>query len=176
MKDSTNNAIIIAHGDVDGMVCAALLIRKEKSNCDLFFSNAKNIAFSLGRILKIQRKPARVYIADIPAGSEAVENVEALVNDDGVDVYWIDHHPWYGDDLRNRLDNVCKEVVYNEALSTPAGALMGRWLKDDDPYCGQIGQLCYAFDKGTEWERNWFRLLATYVGNSKREVLEQLLF
>ena len=175
MKDSSGKAIIIAHGDVDGMVCAAQLIRKEKSNCELVFSNAKYIASSLKRILKAQDKPNRVYIADIPADSKAVENVEALV-DDGVDVYWIDHHPWSGDDLMSRLGNVCKEVVYNEAVSTPAGVLMGSWLKEEDPYFDQVGQLCYAFDKGTDWERNWFRLLATHIGKSDREVLERLAY
>lgn len=175
MKDSNNNTIIIAHGDVDGMVCAAQLIRKEKSNCDLFFSNAKYIASSLNRILKAQKKPTLIYIADIPADSKAVEKVEKLA-ENGVDVYWIDHHPWSGDDLISRLNNVCKEVVYNESLSTPAGALLGRWLKEEDSYFDQIGQLCYAFDKGTDWERKWFRLLATYIGKSDREVLERLAY
>lgn len=175
MGDSSGKAIIIAHGDVDGMVCAAQLIRKEKSNCELVFSNAKYIASSLKRILTVQNKPNRVYIADIPANSKAVENVEALAND-GVDVYWIDHHPWSGNDLMSRLNSVCKKVVYNEALSTPAGVLMGSWLKEEDPYYDKIGQLCYAFAKGTDWERKWFRLLATYIGKSDRIVLERLAY
>jgi len=175
MKGSNNKAIIFAHGDVDGMVCAAQLIRKEKSNCELFFSNAKYIASSLNHILKAQKKPTLIYIADIPADSKAVEKVEKLA-ESGVDVYWIDHHPWSGENLISRLNNVCKEVVYNESLSTPAGALLGRWLKEEDPYYDKIGQLCYAFDKGTEWERNWFRLLATYIGKSDRQVLERLAY
>ncbi len=88
MKDSNNNAIIIAHGDVDGMVCAAQLIRKEKSNCELFFSNAKYIASSLNRILKAQKKPTIIYIADIPADSKAVEKVEKLA-ENGVEGFAI---------------------------------------------------------------------------------------
>jgi hypothetical protein len=38
----------------------------------------------------------------------------------------------------------------------------------------QVGRICYAYEKGTEWERNWFRLLASYVGRSNRTILERL--
>ncbi len=65
-----SKAIIITHGDVDGMVCAAQLIRREKSNCNLFFSNAKYIKSSLYRILQSSQKPVRVYVSDIPANME----------------------------------------------------------------------------------------------------------
>ena len=53
---------------------------------------------------------------------------------------------------------------------------MARWLKDEDHYYDQIGKICYAYEKGTEWERNWFRLLSSYIGNSDRDVLERLAF
>ena len=70
----------------------------------------------------------------------------------------------------------CEHVVYNEAMSTPAGILLGRWLADEDPYCDRVGRICYAHEKGTPWERNWFRLLASYVGRSGKAALERLAY
>lgn len=169
-----NKSVIITHGDVDGMICAAQLIRKEKSNCDLFFSNAKFIATHLNGILNSQQEPERIYISDIPANSNA-EKAIAVLAKNGSEVFWIDHHPW-PDGLKEKIEKHCTQLVYNESMATPAGVLTGKWLKEEDPYYDQIGRICYAFEKGSDWERKWFKLLATYIGKSDREVLERLAY
>ncbi|MHB9068754.1 MAG: hypothetical protein ACYC54_00130 [Sedimentisphaerales bacterium] len=169
-----SNSTIITHGDVDGMVCAAQLIRREKLNCDLSFSNAKYIKSTLARILRSSQRPPRIYISDIPANSDVVKVMSVLL-ENGTEIFWIDHHPWEPG-VKEQIEKYCKKVVYNESLQTPAGILMARWLKDEDPYYDQIGKICYAYEKGTEWERNWFRLLSSYIGNSDRDVLERLAF
>ena len=169
-----SNASIITHGDVDGMVCAAQLIRREKSKCNLSFSNAKYIKSSLSRILRLSQKPSRIYISDIPANLEVVK-ILSVLSENGTDIFWIDHHPWQ-DGVREGIESYCTKIVYNESLQTPAGILMGGWLKDKDPYYDQIGKICYAYEKGTKWERSWFRLLTSYIGNSDRDVLERLAY
>lgn len=171
---SNSNAVIITHGDVDGMVCAAQLIRHEKSKYELIFSNAKYVNSSLVRIVKSSQIPSRIYISDIPANSKSTKLLSAL-SQKGADLYWVDHHPWENG-IKANIESICKEVVYNESLQTPAGILMGRWLKDKDPYYEQIGNICYAYEKGTEWERNWFLLLSSYIGKSQNDVLERLAF
>jgi hypothetical protein len=171
---ANSNAAIITHGDVDGMVCAAQLIRREKSNCDLIFSNAKYIKSSLYRILRSSQKTSRVYVSDIPANLEVVKILPAL-SENGTEIFWIDHHPWQ-DGVMEGIENYCTCIVYNESLQTPAGVLMGKWLKDEDPYYDQIGKICYAYEKGIEWERRWFRLLSSYIGNSDQDVLERLAY
>ncbi len=168
------DALIITHGDVDGMVCAAQLIRREKSQCELRFSNAKYIKPALARILRSSRKPRRIYISDIPPNAEVIKIISTL-KEHRTKVFWIDHHPWE-DDVREQIGNSCDKVIYNESLQTPAGILMGRWLKDEDPYYDQMGNICYAYEKGTEWERSWFRLLSSYIGNSTQDVLERLAY
>jgi len=165
---------IITHGDVDGMVCAAQLIRREKSECNLSFSNAKYIKSSLSRVLRSSQKPSRVYVSDIPANLEVVKILSAL-SENGTKIFWIDHHPWK-DGVKKQIENYCEKIIYHESLQTPAGILMGGWLKDEDPYYDQIGKICYAYEKGTEWERSWFRLLSSYIGNSKQDVLERLAY
>ena len=167
-------AVVITHGDVDGMVCAAQLIRREKSDCEIQFSNARWVGSKLRSILRREELPKRVYVTDIPADGGAVETVEQLARK-GVSVFWIDHHPWPAGALERMLV-ACEHVVYNEAMSTPAGILLGRWLADEDPYCDRVGLICYAYEKGTPWERNWFRLLASYVGRSGKAVLERLAY
>ena len=169
-----SNSAIITHGDVDGMVCAAQLVRHEKSNCDLSFSNAKYIKSTLARILRTSQRPPKIYISDIPANSDVVKVMSAL-SENGTEIFWVDHHPWEPG-VKEQIEKYCKKVVYNESLQTPAGILMARWLKGEDLYYEQIGKICYAYEKGTEWERNWFRLLSSYIGNSDRGVLERLAF
>ncbi len=97
------------------------------------------------------------------------------LSENGTEIFWIDHHPWQ-DGVKEAMQDYCVRIVYNESMQTPAGILMGDWLKDEDPYYDQIGKICYAYEKGTEWERSWFRLLSSYVGNSDRDVLERLAY
>ena len=169
-----SNTTIITHGDVDGMVCAAQLILREKSDCDLSFSNAKYINFALNKILRSSQRPSRVYVSDIPANLEVAKALSAL-SGNGTEIFWIDHHPWE-DGVKEQIEDYCEKIVYNESLQTPAGILMGRWLEDEDPYYDQISNICYAYQKGTDWERSWFRLLSSYIGNSDRNVLERLAY
>jgi hypothetical protein len=172
--ESKDKAVIITHGDIDGMVCGAQLIRLEKSNCNLVFSNARYVNSALYQILKSNKISNRLYIADIPANPKT-ESILAVLVKNNVEVIWIDHHPW-PDDLKARIEELGISLVYNEGMDTPAGILIGRWLKEKDSYCYQIGKICYAYNKGTDWERNWFKLLASYTAKSDREVLERLAY
>lgn len=165
-------ALIITHGDVDGMTCAAQLIRREQSDYQVQYSNAQWIARKLLSALK--HPPTRLYVTDIPADEPAVEAVQAL-KEVGVEVFWIDHHPWPPTVLE-KLQRLCQHIEYNEALSTPAGVLLARWLASDDHYYAGIGNICYAGEKGTPWERDWFRLLSSYVGKCDNGLLERLAF
>ena len=140
---------IITHGDVDGMVCAAQLIRREKSKCNLSFSNAKYIKSSLSRILRSSQKPSRVYVSDIPANLEVVK-ILSVLSENGTEIFWIDHHPWK-DGVKEQIEIYCEKIIYHESLQTPAGILMGQWLKGEDTYYDQIGKICYAYEKGTDW-------------------------
>ena len=170
----TDVALIITHGDVDGMTCAAQLIRHESGQCEVLYSNAHYIVGKLSQVLRRKPLPERLYITDIPADENVPEVIEKLTKS-GVAVFWIDHHPW-PEGLDGRLAKFCSKLIHNVAMSTPAGVLVGQWLGETDPYCQQISRICYAYEKGTHWERNWFRLLASYVGKSTQVVLERLAF
>jgi hypothetical protein len=168
-----SDVAVVTHGDVDGMTCAAQLIRRERGNCRIIFSNARWITHHLSQLAK-DSLPGRIYITDIPANVRAAAVVRALVQG-GAEVHWIDHHPW-PEGLVERLRHLGAHIEHNVALNTPAGALLGGWLKSEDPYCEQISRICYASKQGTDWERNWFLLLASYVAKCDRAVLERLAF
>jgi len=170
----TDSALIITHGDVDGMVCAAQLIRRERGNCEVVFSNGRWIARKLEAVLRPQEKPRRVYVTDIPADAKAAAVVTQLMGA-GTEVCWIDHHPW-ADGLVAQMQAICTKLIYNEALSTPAGILLGEWLGKEDSYCQQIASICYAYETGTAWQRDWFRLLSSCVGKAGQPTLDRLAF
>ena len=170
----TDSALIITHGDVDGMVCAAQLIRRERGNCEVVFSNARWIARKLDAVLCSQETPRRVYVTDIPVDAQAATFVVQLTGA-GTEVYWVDHHPW-ADGLVAQVQAICTRLVYNEAMSTPAGILLGHWLGEEDPYCRQIASICYAYETGTAWQRDWFRLLSSCIGKAGRPMLDRLAF
>jgi hypothetical protein len=154
------------------MTCAAQLIRHEGGDCELQFSNARWIASKLTALAEREDRPARIYITDIPANVGCVPAARQLAQS-GVEIYWFDHHPWE-EDLVADLRQACAEIVHRPAIQYPAGILLGMWLDAQDPYCGQIGRICYASERGTPWERDWFRLLSSYVGKGDRAVLERL--
>jgi hypothetical protein len=161
-------SVIITHGDVDGMVCAAQLMRREKSNCQIHFSNARWVHRKLSCLEA--DAVSRLYIADIPASVSAVRIVEELIGR-GIEVHWIDHHPC-DSGLVERLKRSCTRVEYNDELRTPAGVLLGRWLSGEDVHYLRIANICYCSEKGSEWERNWFRLLSSYTGKRDESVLD----
>ena len=167
--------VIITHGDVDGMVCAAQLIRRAKAKPEVLFSNGRWIASKLRAISRRERLPDEVYVTDIAAGAETVSAAGNLA-ERGVAIYWIDHHPWSGDGVLDQMVAVCERVIHNASLQTPAGVLLGQWLGAEDPYCDRIGRICYAGETGTPWERDWFRLLSTYVGECEQSILDRLAY
>ena len=65
-------------------------------------------------------------------------------------------------------------VIASATPMSPAGFLAGQWLGKSDPHCEKIGRICYAYEHGSDWERNWFRLLASHIGNGQKDVLERL--
>lgn len=166
------SVLIATHGDVDGMTCAAQILRIEGMECELLYSNASHISDHLAGIARRATPPVSVYVADIPADSEAAASVETL-SASGAVVHWIDHHPW-PDGLQQRLKNAGTHIIYREGLRYPAGVLLGEWLADRDPYCRRIANICYASKNGSEWERDWFRLLSSQVARCGRDVLERL--
>ena len=168
----SETAVIVTHGDVDGMTCAAQLIRRERGECRIVYSNATWVARHLQRVL--ESHPSRVYITDIPCNERAADVAEQMTAQ-GAGVHWIDHHGWSGE-LLDRMNRSCARVIHNEAINTPAGVLLGAWLKDEVPYCVRVGRICYASERGTDWERDWFRLLSSYVGRSDRAVLDRLAY
>jgi hypothetical protein len=118
--------------------------------------------------------PRRVYVTDIRADTQAARFVAELTGA-GTQVNWVDHHPW-ADGLVAQMQSICTKLVYNDAMNTPAGILLGQWLGEEDPYCRQIGAICYAYEKGTSWQRDWFRLLSSCIGKAGRPILDRLAF
>jgi hypothetical protein len=168
------SAICITHGDVDGLTCAAQLLRREGGNCDVIFSNARYLSQSLARLTRQQPAPQRLYITDLPASEEAALLVMSLATQ-GTHVLWVDHHDW-PETLVARLTQAGIQVIYHCSLQTPAGVLLGSHLAGEDAFCEQIGHICYASKQGTPWARNWFMRLASATGTCSREILERLAF
>lgn len=165
-------AVCVTHGDVDGMTCAAQILRREEGNCEIVYSNARYLPATLKRVSLSEPRPDRLYITDLPA-SEASFRVAASIVSQGTEVLWVDHHDW-PDGLLSRMSEVGVSAIYRCGLDTPAGVLLGTYLSCEDSYCEQIGRICYASAHGTTWEREWFMRLSSSVGDCTRDVLERL--
>ena len=77
--------------------------------------------------------------------------------------------------IHRHLDDHLIEITLSTIVAY-GSFLLGQWLGKEDPYCERIARICYAYEEGTEWERDWFRLLASQVGNAGVDVLERLAF
>ncbi|HEX2949644.1 MAG TPA: hypothetical protein VHV83_08765, partial [Armatimonadota bacterium] len=173
--DATEDPVLcITHGDVDGMTCAAQIIRREQGKYRIVYSNALKLASTIIAHATTNTSLKRLYIADIPADEASVEQIISLA-DRGIAVCWVDHHPW-PEGLYQRLERAGVQAIYRQGMQYPAGILLGNHLAASDPFAAQIGKICYASKHGSEWERKWFMRLSRCVGNSSDDILHRLAF
>lgn len=172
-----DNTLILAHGDIDGMVAAAICWRQETSATkEARFTSARIVVDHLREAS--YNPPAALYVVDIPAKPDVLPVLGALVGV-GCRVHWIDHHPW-PPALERQMSDLGVVVTYKHAFNKPAGVLAAEKHGDADPDARRIGDICYAgptIDRGETlepWTEKWFWLLSGLVGRASQEYIGAL--
>ncbi len=95
--------LIIAHGDVDGVLSAVIAARSlGLEDAEIYFSGPRSIDRALSKVPDGGGRMVIVDIAMNPDKADAVEGELRRLKESGWDVLWIDHHAW-PDGIAERL-------------------------------------------------------------------------
>ncbi len=87
--------LIIAHGDVDGVISAVIAARSlGLEGAEVYFSGPRSIDRALSKVPDGGEKLVIVDVAMNPDKVDAVESELRRLSESGWDVLWIDHHVW----------------------------------------------------------------------------------
>lgn len=127
-------AMILTHGDLDGLVSAILLLRITSRDASIKVTNGKHLAAELARVAK--HPPGQVFIADIPlVASESRDVVAAIqqLTEAGAGVHVYDHHVGWNDssELSAKLKTICSTFAIDCGKTTAAAVVWRERLRGD---------------------------------------------
>ena len=111
------NAIVLTHGDADGLTSAALLQDLHQNSAvvqTVSYHGAYGYEEALQDLIDTSAAPKMLYISDFnpPDSTDATvpEALHTLMDERGTQVVWYDHHPW-NDDVLAAYRNAGVDVV-----------------------------------------------------------------
>lgn len=109
---------IVAHVDVDGIVCHAIVemwARKSGIATRHYFVNYQNIGIALGMLSEEIESGDEVLIADIGYSKDLIDSFLGRYGKLALMVSWFDHHQW-DREAAERVGLAVKELTINEKL------------------------------------------------------------
>lgn len=132
----SRRAVILAHGDLDGMVSAIMLLRCLPEDTSVVIANVRSLGEELRRLAEMSHRPQNIYVADIPVNDRTADQVEFHVrrlHELGVEIHVYDHHSsWDAHKLRGRFAACCARFIV-DAERTTAAALVWKHYLDASP-------------------------------------------
>lgn len=102
--------LIVTHGDVDGIISAAILARSLGGSFDYSFSGPNSLDRTLS---KLRAQGSELFILDIGLNKSKLVKVEGSLrrlSSEGLKVHWYDHHHWDSEAL-SRISSVVELKV-----------------------------------------------------------------
>ncbi len=162
--------VVIVHGDVDGVSCAAIILRMLKQ-AEIIFTGPSRIHKVLGGL---RAEGCNIVIADISPNPGNIESVLASLRrlrGRGNRLLWIDHHVWHAE----ALDRV-KELADAFIKPSPSAArLVYELMARGDEVSRRIAEIADDADTGTySMELSRAYKVATRRRSSRKKLLEKL--
>ena len=85
---NTENVIIVTSRDVEGLVCAAMIMRVEEMNCEVVLSDITSVWDDIEIITTSACPPERLYVTNIDPGDKSTD-VLAKLTQSGTTMIWI---------------------------------------------------------------------------------------
>ncbi|RLF23569.1 MAG: hypothetical protein DRN15_05835 [Thermoprotei archaeon] len=162
--------VIITHGDLDGVACAAIA-KRVLGEVEIIFSSPEKIAKSLR---KLRVEDGLVVVTDISVNHgkedevlEAIRRLRRMRNE----VLWIDHHRW----TDRALELIGREAELHVKPSPSATRLVKEILAPQDEIAEKIAEIADDADTGT-YSMSLSRAyrVATKRRDTKMRLLEKL--
>ncbi len=130
--------VIISHGDVDGIISAALVRRHLRKDAYIIFTSPRNLSDTLSLI---RGRKFKLYLTDLALNLAIAHSVaDRLRNlkDKGCTITWIDHHTWSTEAVEAVKPYVDSLVVREE---TSAAKLVMEFLSLRDPFSVRLVEI-----------------------------------
>ncbi len=196
------SSLVVTHLDLDGIVCAAIVIRTLKRVVSdvtklCRFSSVSAIPKIMERVLKEAEVMGinRVFVCDLCPQPHTIPHIVRVVTEfvkQGVEITWIDHHNWSPEAKKklsiegttlvvNSEKNSCAEVVAEYLARDHMLDLFTKYLvelaKDSDTGTHSM-EISYIIDKVLKWFNNMklrYKLLNYFVtGRIDEKYLREL--
>jgi len=135
--------VIISHGDVDGIISAALVRRYLGEDAYIIFTSPRNLSDTLSLI---KGRKFKLYLTDLAlnlAIAQSVADQLRNLKDKGCMITWIDHHPWSAEALEAVKPYVDSLVIREE---TSAAKLVMEALSLRDPFSTRLVEIANDAD------------------------------
>ena len=135
-KKKNNKAVIVSHGDIDGIAGAAIIIRyltlKKRIKEEKIKVMFTGPSILLQTLKKIKIKNAYIFITDLSINKttkeEIIQQIIKLKTDKNR-IYWIDHHKWNEDDIEKIRVNIDELIIKKTPSATRV--VYERLMKED---------------------------------------------
>ncbi|MFA6252150.1 MAG: hypothetical protein WCX74_02005 [Candidatus Paceibacterota bacterium] len=146
---------IIAHNDVDGIVChsiAEIYAKTKQIKTRHYFVDYQSIISVFNELLKVISPEDKVIIADIGYEEYLISSFLVRYKRIAERTFWYDHHKWKEEAIK-RISAISKEIIINENLC--ASEIIQNRLLPENEIAKQLAYIARAHDfygKGFETE------------------------
>ena len=163
--------LIIAHGDVDGVISAVIAARSlGLEDAEVYFSGPRSIDRALSKVPDGGEKLVIVDVAMNPDKVDAVESELRRLSESGWDVLWIDHHVW----PNNVIDRLSRHADVRVRPAPSAARVVLEELGGDE-YERELAEIADDADTATYRDRRARMYNALTRDREKRAYLVKAL-
>ncbi len=131
---TVDQAFILTHGDLDGMVSAILLLQRLPDTTTIKITNGEKLPDELEKLAASDRGPSAIYMADLPLVAAVAGRVRAAIASitgasRAVHVY--DHHLGWQSADGEAVRRLCKTFIVSTKKTTAAAIVWACFLEAD---------------------------------------------
>ena len=166
---NTRNVTIVTSRDVEGLVCAAMIMHKEQMHCEVVLSDYISFWDDIELIATAARLPETLYVTNIdPRG--ASRDVLAKLTLSGTTMIWLNGQ------FDTEMYDDCYDMISDSPPLVPTSRLLAKRFGGNDLH--YLNLACVSHPYGvvslTSWHRDRHRLLLDNVLELDSGVLHRL--
>ncbi len=159
------SVIIVAHGDVDGVLSAAIAARSVGGNPEFLFSGPRSVHRALSLI---PPGPGRLILVDIGVNANRLDELEAQLERlkrSGWSIIWVDHHQW----PENAVERLSKHADRVIVRPSPSAARVVLEELSGDGYCQELVKIADDADTAT-YRTEFARMFRPLTRNHRKRM------
>ncbi|MBN1629676.1 MAG: hypothetical protein JW990_07930 [Thermoleophilia bacterium] len=175
----TPHATVLAHGDLDGMVSAILLLGRLQPDTRVIITNGARLHRELAGLADSQEPVSDIYVVDVPLALQEAASVAAAmrrVGERGAKVHVYDHHlGWEQAESSTGLREACAMFIVDTRKTTAAVLVHRHFLGGAPEGTSWLRLLSEKGDSADPGIRQRFGILAALMDRRHWKLTEPTL-